>query len=31
MSPFARKYLKYREGNLTDFEEEEKEKFDTYV
>lgn len=31
MSPFARKYLKYREGNLADFEEEEKEKFDTYV
>ena len=31
MSPFARKYLKYREGNLADFEEEEKEKFDSYV
>ena len=31
MSPFARKYLKYREGNLVDFEEEEKEKFDAYV
>ena len=31
MSPFARKYLKYREGNLEDFEEEEKEKFDAYV
>jgi hypothetical protein len=31
MSPFARKYLKYREGNLADFEEEEKEKFDAYV
>lgn len=31
MSPFARKYLKYREGNLADFEEEEKEKFDAYA
>lgn len=31
MSPFARKYLKFREGNLAEFEAEEKEKFDAYV
>jgi hypothetical protein len=31
ISPFARKYHKFREGNLADFEADEKEKFDAYV
>ena len=31
ISPFARKYLKYREGSLAEFEADEKEKFDAYV
>lgn len=31
ISPFARKYQRFREGNLEAFEEAEKEKFDAYV
>jgi len=31
ISPFARKYQRFREGNLAEFEAEEKEKIDAYV
>jgi hypothetical protein len=31
VTPFARKYSKLLEGNLEEFEIEEKEKFEGYV
>lgn len=31
ISPFARKYKRFMDGTLAEFEEEEKEKFDGYV
>ena len=31
ISPFARKYIRFRDGSLGEFEADEKEKFDGYV
>ena len=31
IAPFTRKYLRFIEGNLSQFESEEKEKFESYI